>query len=185
MMQPAEVLDFWFSGDPTIRREVWFRGNAGFDTECQRFAEAAAAARIGLIDAWAHEPKSALALVLLLDQFPRNLYRGSAMAFASDARARAVARAAIDRGLDQALNAVERMFLYLPFEHSEALADQDEAVRLYETLRSELGDATVKYAHDHREVIRSFGRFPHRNAALGRPGTADEAAYLAQPGAGF
>jgi uncharacterized protein (DUF924 family) len=184
-MQPEDVLAFWFAGDPTLRRKVWFQKDADFDAACGRFADAARTARQGAFDAWADTPCGVLALVLLLDQFPRNLHRGSAEAFASDAHARQVARAAIARGHDQGLNPVERMFLYLPFEHAENLADQDESVRLYEALRAELGDETVKYATDHRDVIRRFGRFPHRNAALGRVNTAEEAAYLAQPGAGF
>jgi uncharacterized protein (DUF924 family) len=184
-MQPDDVLAFWFAGDPSARRKVWFEKDAAFDAACGRFLDAARAARQGAFDAWAATPRGALALVLLLDQFPRNLHRGSAEAFASDSRARAVARAAIARGHDQGLTPVERMFLYLPFEHAETLADQDESVRLYETLRADLGNETVKHAVDHRDVIRRFGRFPHRNAALGRATTPDEADYLAQPGAGF
>lgn len=184
-MQPADVLDFWFAGDPTVPRKVWFQKDADFDAACSRFSDAARAARQGAFDAWAQTPHGALSLVLLLDQFPRNLHRGSPEAFAADAHARAMARAAIARGFDQVLTPVERMFLYLPFEHSEDLEDQDEAVRLYETLRVDLGDETVNYADRHRDLIRRFGRFPHRNVALGRINTAAEEIYLAQTDTGF
>jgi uncharacterized protein (DUF924 family) len=184
-MTPEQVLDFWFAGDPGVRRLTWFKKTDGFDIECQRFSEAVAAARAGQYDDWAVTPRGALALVLLLDQLPRNLHRGSALAFAGDCKARSVARAAIAAHFDLGLTAFERMFLYLPFEHSEDPANQDESVRLFEALRPALGDDTIGYAHDHRDVIRRFGRFPHRNAALGRTSTPEEEVYLAQPGAGF
>jgi uncharacterized protein (DUF924 family) len=123
-----------------------------------------------------------LALVLVLDQLPRNIHRGSYLAFAGDAHARRVARNAIAGGVDARLTPVERMFLYLPFAHSENLADQDLSVRLF----AALPDAkALKSAERHREVIRRFGRFPHRNVALSRISTAAEAAYLAEPGSGF
>lgn len=185
MMTPDEVLHFWFAGDPAARRKVWFQKDAEFDTSCTKFADALRDARAGALDHWADTPRGALALIILLDQFSRNLHRDSPEAFAADAKARDIARAAVTKGLDGSLGPVERMFVYLPFEHSEHLADQDESVRLFEALRGSLGDDTVKYAEDHRDVIRRFGRFPHRNAALGRTSTADELAYLAEPGAGF
>ena len=127
------------------------------------------------------DPRGTLALIVLLDQFSRNLHRNLPEAFAADAKVREIARAAIARGVDQRLGPVERMFMYLPFEHSEELSDQDEAVRLLTTL----GEEMVRYAEDHRDVIRRFGRFPHRNAALGRVSTPEELDYLAQPDAGF
>ncbi len=123
--------------------------------------------------------------MILLDQISRNLFRGSAEAFAADAKARAIARDMIARGLDQALAPVERMFVYLPFEHSEDLADQELSVRLFAALDATLGEDVLDYAVRHRDVIQRFGRFPHRNAALGRVNTAAEAAYLAQSTAGF
>ena len=126
-------------------------------------------------------PRGTLALIILLDQFSRNLHRGSSEAFAADAKARQIARAAVAHGLDLQFGPVERLFLYLPFEHSEDLADQDEAVRLFETLDEEQRD----WARRHRDVIVRFGRFPRRNAALGRISTQEEEAYLAEPGAGF
>jgi uncharacterized protein (DUF924 family) len=185
MTEPAQVLDFWFAGDPSQRRAAWFQKDEAFDAACALFAPAAEAARAGAFDHWAETKEGALALLILLDQFSRNLHRGSALAFAADARARAVASAAIARGFDRALTPVQRMFVYLPFEHSEDLADQDRSVALFETLRAELGDSTVDYAHRYRDVIVRFGRFPHRNAALGRGNTPAEEAYLAEPGAGF
>jgi uncharacterized protein (DUF924 family) len=180
-MTPGEVLDFWFAGDPAGHRKEWFEKTAEFDAACTRFADGLRDAREGAFDHWAETPHGALALILLLDQFSRNLHRNSPEAFAADAKAREIARAALTRGIDRMLGEVERMFVYLPFEHSEVLTDQDESVRLFTTL----GEEMTRYAAEHRDVIRRFGRFPHRNAALGRTSTPDELAYLAQPGAGF
>lgn len=185
-MNAEDVLDFWFAGDPTVwRQQRWFVRDDGFDAEISsRFALAVEAARDGALDSWAATAAGALALVIVLDQFPRNLFRGSHLAFAGDAHARRIARAALPWA--GALSPVQRVFLYLPFEHSEDLADQDRSVALFESLRG-AGDveATIDYAHSHREVITRFGRFPHRNAALGRENTPEEEAYLAEPGAGF
>ena len=128
-----------------------------------------------------------LAEILLLDQFTRNIFRGQPRAFAGDARALALAQALVASGADRALTTIERWFAYLPFEHAESLPLQDKSVRLFTALAAEderLADA-LDYAQRHRDVIRRFGRFPHRNAVLGRPSTADERDYLAQPGAGF
>ena len=185
MITPDDVLDFWFAGDGTQFRDVWFEQDAAFDTDCARFIDALLAARTGALDHWADTARSMLALIVLLDQFSRNLHRGSPDAFAADAQAQAFARNAIARGFDRTLHPVERCFVYLPFQHSEDLADQDEAVRQFEALRIALGDATIEYAYRHRDVIRRFGRFPHRNAALGRDSTPEELRYLAAPGAGF
>ena len=185
MIGPRDVLAFWFAGDPSEHRKVWFEKNAGFDSACAAFSDALAAAKRGELDHWADSPRGMLALIILLDQFSRNLHRGSAEAFAADPQARNLARRAVARGWDLAVGPVERIFLYLPFEHSEVLADQDESVRLFTSLHTELGGETLDYAERHRDLIRRFGRFPHRNAALGRENTAAEAAYLAEPGAGF
>jgi len=181
MTEPAEVLDFWFAGDPSQRRAAWFQKDAAFDAACARFASAAEAARGGAFDHWSDTAEGALALLILLDQFPRNLYRGSALAFAADADARAVASAAIARGFDRALTPVQRMFVYLPFEHSENLADQDLAVG-YSELLEENGGESARWAHIHRNIIVRFGRFPHRNACLGRETTPEEQAYLDEGG---
>ncbi len=184
-MTPETVLTFWFGHDPTERRKEWFEKNSAFDAQCASFADPLRDAQAGLYDHWATTPQGALALLVLLDQLSRNLHRGSGEAFAADGKAREVARAMIAQGFDQHLTPPQRMFVYLPFEHSEVLADQDESVRLFETLRDALGAETIDYAHRHRDVIRRFGRFPHRNAALGRANTPEEDAYLAEPGAGF
>jgi uncharacterized protein (DUF924 family) len=185
MTEPADVLTFWFAGDPSTRRPEWFQKNDAFDAGCAAFRPAWDAAKQGHLDRWAATPEGALALLILLDQMSRNLCRGSPEAFAADAKARTVAAAVIARGEDTHLTPVQRMFIYLPFEHSEDLADQDRSVALFETLRSALGDNTIDYAARHRDVIARFGRFPHRNTVLGRTNTAAEEAYLAEPGSGF
>ncbi|HUB13565.1 MAG TPA: DUF924 family protein [Acetobacteraceae bacterium] len=182
---PEDVLKFWFDGDATRERPVWFESDPTFDAACAPFAGAVRAAREGALDHWAASPRGMLALMLLLDQLPRNLHRGSPQAFAADAQARSLARDAVARGLDRQLHPIERMFVYLPLQHSELLADQHESVRLFETMRLALGDLSAEYAYLHRDVIHRFGRFPHRNAVLGRDSTAAELAYLARPGAGF
>ncbi|MGD0432091.1 MAG: DUF924 family protein [Acetobacteraceae bacterium] len=181
----SEILDFWFGGARSERQKQWFEKDAEFDVRCARFTAAIRHARAGHYDHWALTPKGALALIVLLDQLSRNVFRGSAEAFAADHHALEIARRSIANGLDAALTAVERMFVYLPFEHDETMEDQIESVRLFETLRAELGAETVDYAHRHLDVIREFGRFPHRNAALGRTSTPEEEAYLARPGSGF
>jgi uncharacterized protein (DUF924 family) len=185
MIEPDDVLDFWFDGNPTRHRDLWFKQDPTFDTECGRFAETLQAARAGRLDHWSDTARGMLALIIVLDQFSRNLHRGSADSYAADAQARTLARDAVARGFDRALHPVERSFVYLPFEHSEEFADQDESVRLFEILRLARGDSTVEYAYRHRDVVRRFGRFPHRNAVLGRESTPDELRYLAEPGAGF
>jgi uncharacterized protein (DUF924 family) len=185
MIMPDEVLDFWFAGDPRVWREVWFRKQDDFDAACGAFADALRAARQGALDHWANSPRGALALIILLDQFSRNLHRGSPEAFAADPHARILARRAVTQRFDRQLEWLERIFIYLPFEHSEELADQDEGVRLFENLRIALGDQAAEHAYRHRDVIRRYGRFPHRNLVLGRESTAEELAYLAQRGASF
>ena len=183
------LLDFWF-GPPDAApeaRDVWFKPDATFDdTLRRRFSALQARAERGELDLWAETAQGALALVLLLDQLPRNLNRGKAAAFACDAKARRVAREAIARGLDQALPPVQRQFLYLPFEHSETLADQEEAVRHFAALpEGSLRDRCVDYASRHHAIIARFGRFPHRNRTLARPSTAAEEEFLKQPGSSF
>lgn len=190
-LSPPDVLGFWFGDDATVFRPRWFQRDDAFDEAIRaRFGAAVDPAREGALDGWAETPEGSLALAILLDQFPRNLFRDTPRAFASDAHARAIARRAVlERRHDLALHPVQRGFLYLPFEHSEAMADQELSVALFEGLRdhapSRQPGGVIDYAWRHRAVIRRFGRFPHRNAALGRADTAAEAAYLAQPGAGF
>jgi uncharacterized protein (DUF924 family) len=190
MTTPAEILGFWFAEGPDTFREAWFKRDDAFDAAIRdRFGVATAAAAAGALDDWAGQPDSALALLILLDQFPRNLHRGSAAAFAADAHALAIARdVVLAHRFDLALTPTERVFLYLPFEHSEAMADQDVSVALFEGLRDDPRQArpggVIDYAWRHRAVIRRFGRFPHRNAVLGRDSTAAEQAWLAA-GGGF
>lgn len=187
-MKPSDVLTFWFEDDPASFREKWFKADPAFDALCREtFGAALDAARTGAFDSWTDTPRGTLALVILLDQFSRNIHRGTPAAFAADPKARQVAAAAIERGDEQALGPLERSFLYLPFEHSEGLADQDRSVALFESLRGtyESAGRAIDYAERHRDVIRRFGRFPHRNAILGRASTREELAYLAEPGSGF
>jgi len=184
------LLEFWFAEGPDTFRKAWFERDHGFDAACREgFGALVVPARDGALDGWAETPRGALALALLLDQFPRNLFRGTAEAFASDAHALAVARRVVLRDrFDLELTAVERIFLYLPFEHSEAMADQDLSVALYEGLRDvpamAAPGAPIDYAWRHRAVIGRFGRYPHRNAALEREDTAAERVWL-EGGGGF
>jgi uncharacterized protein (DUF924 family) len=189
---PADILDFWFGrpGEPGFGqpRSEWFRKDAAFDDQIRnRFLPGVEAALAGELTAWADERQGLLALLILLDQFPRNLFRGEAKVFAGDPQARRLAETALDRGWDKSLTAVEKVFVYLPFEHSESLADQERSVALFSALAAEHrgSDGFLDYAHRHHEVIARFGRFPHRNAALGRPSTPEETSYLTQPGSGF
>jgi uncharacterized protein (DUF924 family) len=192
MSLPSDILHFWF-GQPgsAIRgtfREEWFRKDPAFDGEIRRhFLPATEAAARGELDRWQADRESALALVILLDQFPRNLYRGEAKAFAADARARQAADAAIGRGFDLTFSSCERLFFYLPFEHSEILADQDRSVALFKRLAEEHPERAgiVEYALRHQEIIQRFGRFPHRNPALGRETTEAEAEFLKEPKSSF
>jgi uncharacterized protein (DUF924 family) len=175
-MQPADVVDFWTEAGP----KRWFKKNAGFDAEVHaRFEPLHHAATRRELDAWAASAQGALALLLLLDQFPRNIWRDSAHAFATDPLARHFARQAVDAGQDRQVDPSLRCFFYLPFEHAESLEDQDRAVALLEAL----GDAEfTKWAYLHRDIIRRFGRFPHRNISLGRETTENEAEFLQSGG---
>ncbi len=181
------VIAFWFSecddaGAP-IRRAAWFAKDEAFDASIRaQFSDDVTAAAEGRYDDMASDPHGALALVILLDQFPRNLHRGTAQTFAADAKARVIANDAIARGFDRRLPPVMRQFLYLPFEHSESLDDQDRAVALFDAMND---PELLKWAVRHRDIIARFGRFPHRNAALGRADTAEEIAFLDEPHSSF
>jgi len=180
MGRAKEVLEFWFGTsavDADVEfREAWFKVDPAFDAEIEAsFGADARAAAEGGFDDWLAGAGSSLALCILLDQFPRNLFRGSGQAFATDAKAREVARTALEKGFDKQLAAVPRSFLYLPFMHSEDIADQIRSVELYRALGNE---SQFRYALDHHYVISRFGRFPTRNAALGRDATAEEAEFL-------
>ena len=185
-----DVLDFWFAEASAAH---WFAADTGFDAQIrERFGEAAKAAADGRLGDWAATPPGWLALLILLDQFPRNLYRNDPRAWAADASAQRVALSGLARGDDRQLPAVQRVFAYLPLEHAEDIALQQRSVALFEALLADVApeqrrpfENYLDYARRHREVIARFGRFPHRNATLGRASTPQETLYLAQPGAGF
>ncbi|MFO1220282.1 MAG: DUF924 family protein [Burkholderiaceae bacterium] len=186
------MLDFWFRAPGEAEyhrpREAWFRKDDAFDAQIRaRFGTLIERALAGELEDWAAHPAGAVAQIVVLDQFTRNAFRGSARAFAGDARALAAARALVASGGDRTQPGVRRQFVYLPFEHSEDLAMQDEAVRLFTQLERDepaLADL-VLWAGKHRDIIARFGRFPHRNAALGRVSTPEEVEFLKQPGSGF
>ena len=176
---PAAVVGFWQEAGPA----KWFAKDAAFDAEiAEHFGEAHHAAARGEFDHWAADWQGALALLILLDQFPRNLFRGSAHAFATDPKARQIARAALAAGHDRAAPAALRSFFYLPFEHSEDLADQDLCLRLCQALDAETGGDAAHWAAEHRDIIARFGRFPHRNAVLARETSDEEQKFLDQGG---
>lgn len=186
------VLDFWFGPCDAAEfgrsRSAWFVKNAEFDREiAQRFAALIESALLGELAHWQDEAESALAAVIVLDQFTRNVFRDTPRAFAGDARALAIARAMVASGQERALVPVQRAFVFLPFEHAEDRAMQDESVRLFSQLaRDEPAlDDMRDYADRHRAVIARFGRFPHRNAVLGRASSAEELAFLELPGSRF
>ena len=195
-----EVLAFWFTtpadahaGDaPRVdasvaERREWFHKDPGFDTLIRdRFGPVIARAVAGGLGEWCTVPRGSLARVIVLDQFTRNAFRGTADAFSGDERARATAADAIARGFDRTLAPVERWFLYMPFQHSESLDDQQRSLTLFRQLAAETGlSGPVEWAERHAEVIRLFGRFPHRNALLGRESTPEELEFLRSPGSRF
>ena len=188
-MPPAatDVLEFWFGVPPGAQRAEWFRKDAAFDARIrERFGALHEAASRRELEAWRAAPESMLALVVVLDQFSRNLHRGDARAFAQDAHALECAREALARGDDGRLLPAQRQFLYLPLEHSEDLADQERCVELMRALEAfEETRGLTQWAEKHRVIIARFGRFPHRNAALGRTSTPEELEFLQQPGSGF
>ena len=175
-----DVLDFWFLplGDPSHgkSREVWWDAPPAFDADIRdRFGAAFDRAVEGALDHWRKSPDGALALILLCDQFPRNMHRKTARAFAGDAKALETARVAVARSYPAAFNATMRVFFYMPFQHSEALAEQEMGCALFAAFEDE---ELMKHALEHRDVITRFGRFPHRNDVLGRACTPDELDYL-------
>jgi uncharacterized protein (DUF924 family) len=199
LVDPESLLDFWFGedlDDPRAVAEcasVWFGSNDDFDDRIrERFAELPDAAGRGDLDAWRIHPRSTLALVLALDQLPRNLFRDTPQAFAYDAAALETARWAISRGMDAQLNPLEAVFLYLPLEHDENPTSQMECVSLCRAVAARAPSALVQpfesfvsFAERHRSVIERFGRFPHRNRILGRASTPEEIAYLNEGGETF
>jgi len=184
---PREILEFWFGPLPHATRAEWFRKDAVFDAQIRsRFGNAIDAALTGALDGWRADSHGALAHVLLLDQFTRNAYRDTPRAFAGDAAALATATSAVDSGLDRLLDLWERWFLYLPFEHAEDLATQERSLALFRNLERDTGEAApLAWAEKHAAVVRRFGRYPHRNAILGRASTPEEIAFLQEPGSRF
>jgi uncharacterized protein (DUF924 family) len=174
---PESVLAFWRAAG----HERWFTKDTAFDDDIRaRFLETYDAAAAGKLSSWEQTAEGALALTIVLDQFPRNMFRGDARSYAADPQARAVAERALEGGFDQKVSLSDRQFFYLPFEHSEAIADQERCCALF----AATGDADLlKWAQLHADIIRKFGRFPHRNAMLGRATTPEEQAFL--EGGGF
>lgn len=192
---PAEaqaVLDFWFgaAGSPEhgTFRDLWFRKSDTTDREIvTRFGALIERALRGELAAWAREPRAALAQILLLDQFTRNAFRDTPRAFAGDAAALAAATSMVGQRQDETLDPLQRHFVYMPFEHAESITAQDESVRLFTRLAADRPDlqSALDYALRHRAVVERFGRFPHRNAILGRHSTVEELAFLSEPGSRF
>ena len=189
-MNPQQVLDFWFSERVQV---LCFERDEAFDAELRaEFGEAVAKAQAGGFEDWRATPQGALALVILIDQMSRNIYRGSPQAFAGDARALAIAQQMVDAGFDRGCTFAQRRFIYLPFSHSEDPKVQKQALKLFGTLAVECaeehnvdGAEQLFYAARHAEIIFRFGRYPHRNAVLGRVSTPEEEAFLKQPMSSF
>ena len=186
-----QVINFWF-GKPEERdygkpRQFWFVKNAEFDCLLiSQFSQTYQQAIIGKLNEWQEQPLSCLALIIVLDQFPRNMFRGEPQAFATDSQALELAKYAIAKSFDRTLLPVQRWFIYLPFEHSENLADQKTSLQLFSTLDNDPeSKSTISYAQRHYDVIERFGRFPHRNHLLGRENTPEETVFLQQPGSSF
>jgi len=190
-IRPREVLDFWFGqeGDPEYGRfrDEWFRKDPAFDARVtQQFLDLYEDAAAGDLDGWRDDAESCLALVIVLDQFPRNMFRGDGRTHAEDGRALEASKHAVEHALDRELPAFQRMFLYMPLMHSENAEDQRRSVELFERLAgAEGGPDEVSYAVAHRDIVERFGRFPHRNEILGRKTTPEEAAFLATEGSSF
>ena len=202
------IIDFWFGSQADLKMNVkWFRKDEEFDNNIrsnflpvvEAIGRGAGIPEFSAIPVSAETPAdvpthigppspsdtmSSLAFILAVDQFPRNLFRGSSLSFAFDPLARTAARQIIDAGGDRSLHAVMRMFVYLPFEHSESLSDQEYSLTLFQSLGSEF-HGLIDYAQRHHDIVRRFGRFPHRNAILGRPSTPEEEEFLQQPGSSF
>ena len=186
-----EVLDFWFgrSHSPEFGKvqNKWFKKDADFDAEIvTNFLPQYELAVSGQLDSWQDSPENCLALIILVDQFPRNMFRGTPQTFATDNKALAAAQHAVNNNFDRALLQVQKWFIYLPFEHSENLEHQQKSVELFRQLSGEPdSDSVIDFAMRHFKIIERFGRFPHRNQILGRETTPEEAEFLKQPGSGF
>jgi uncharacterized protein (DUF924 family) len=193
------ILTYWFGVDPDRaalakeRADLWWSKNSEVDKEIrQRFESSVQLAGEGKLNPWLVQPRGRLALIIFTDQFPRNIYRDSPRAFALDAKALDWSLAGIELGLDRALRPIERVFFYLPLEHSERLAHQNRSVRMFSELvptadsdQREIFEQYLNFAILHRDIVARFGRFPHRNRILGRPSTPEELYFLCQPGSSF
>lgn len=186
------ILDFWFlppdSPGYGLTRAIWFDKNPEFDNQIRtQFGYLVEQALTNGLQDWESTPHTALALILLLDQFTRNIYRNTPRAFAGDSRALAIAQQVVDTGLDRTLLTIQRVFIYLPFEHAEDIDMQARSVALFKRLQQATGAHMMDfdYALRHQRIIARFHRFPHRNHILGRPSTPEEQAFLAQPNSGF
>ncbi len=186
-----EVLDFWFGkpedDDYGKSKKAWFVKNSEFDRQVRSlFLSVYQQAAANQLDEWQSSPDSCLALIIVLDQFPRNMFRNQSQAFATDELALAIAKYAVSHQYDRQLLPVQRWFIYVPFEHSENLADQLTCVNLFLSIKDDPETATtLDYVYRHLEIIKEFGRFPHRNAILGRQSTQEELKFLQQPGSSF
>ncbi len=190
MTQLDQILNFWFGDMQDVAqlkpRKVWFTKDAAFDEQVRQFQSDYEQAATGQLDRWLDSPQGCLGLALLLDQFPRNLFRGQPRSFATDAKALSVVQHAIAQRFDRQLPPVQRQFLYFPMEHSENLEHQRQSVTLFHQFSDnpDLSD-TYDFALRHQAIIQRFGRFPHRNQILGRATTPEEAEFLTQPGSSF
>jgi uncharacterized protein (DUF924 family) len=184
---PREILEFWFGTPPQVEREAWFRKDPAFDTQVRmRFEHAIEHAIAGGHRKWESSAEGALARILLLDQFTRNAFRDTPRAFAGDVEALAAARRAVQHGFDRMLLPLQRQFIYLPYEHAESAAAQDESLALFGALAAETRSPDkLEWAQKHAAIVRRFGRYPHRNAIVGRVSTPEEIAFLREPGSRF
>ncbi|MEL0012847.1 MAG: DUF924 family protein, partial [Alphaproteobacteria bacterium] len=186
MADPEDVLTFWFD---EAGPEKWFNKDDAFDEEIRkRFSELVHTARDGNLESWVETPRGCLALIVLIDQFSRNIHRNSPLAWSADSRALALTKLAIDKGYDRSLGINERKFVYMPLMHSEVLADQDMSMEVFGRLADEgmeNSERTMSSAARHREIIERFGRFPHRNEVLGRESTPEETEFLKEPHSSF
>jgi uncharacterized protein (DUF924 family) len=190
LVKADEVLEFWFGREDEPGyggfREEWFRKDPEFDRKVRdRFEGLHEQAAAGALDDWRQDARGCLALVIVLDQFPRNMYRGDPRSYATDRKAQETAEYAVDHALDRELPEFQRAFLYMPFMHSEDLEHQRSAVELFGKLQEWGGSDPTHYAVLHMEIVERFGRFPHRNEVLGRPTTPEEAEFLQEPGSSF
>ncbi len=173
VVNPEDIIEFWYADE---NRELWFKSTPEFDRELQRrFRQTWEQARRGELDHWRAHAEGCLALVIVLDQFPLNMFRGEAQSFATEAQSREVARHALEQGFDRECSTEHKAFLYMPFMHSEDLADQELSLRLYAAPGLE---SNLRFARHHHDIVARFGRFPHRNAALGRDSSEAEIEYL-------